>query len=208
MVIRPIRTGIHFYPELARSGQSIINLRDYSTPLPPTTSSLLTSPPVTMSFAPSRAVLRQSRLVSRRGFTVRQASTTTDAAASKAKETASKASEGLSKVASSAGPAISSAVSGAGSALMKVGGRTGKAIKFVDCMTVNCICREQVADTSAFLALIPPTVYYTRVGIELSKLIFRGQKMTPPYVRAYSSEIGFQHWSSVCAPDGGRVPIR
>ncbi len=27
---------------------------------------------------------------------------------------------------------------------------------------------------------IPPTVYYTKVGLELSKLVFQGQKMSPP----------------------------
>lgn len=27
---------------------------------------------------------------------------------------------------------------------------------------------------------IPPTVYYARVGLELGKLVFQGQKMTPP----------------------------
>jgi F-type H+-transporting ATPase subunit g len=27
---------------------------------------------------------------------------------------------------------------------------------------------------------IPPTIYYARVGLELSKLVFKGQSMTPP----------------------------
>lgn len=27
---------------------------------------------------------------------------------------------------------------------------------------------------------IPPTIYYARVGMELSKLVFKGQKMAPP----------------------------
>lgn len=31
-------------------------------------------------------------------------------------------------------------------------------------------------------ALIPPTIYYSKVGFELSKLVFRGRKMNPPYV--------------------------
>ena len=30
------------------------------------------------------------------------------------------------------------------------------------------------------LAMIPPTVYYSRVGLELGKLVFRGQNMSPP----------------------------
>jgi len=29
-------------------------------------------------------------------------------------------------------------------------------------------------------ALIPPTIYYSRVGLELAKLVFKGQKMSPP----------------------------
>lgn len=32
----------------------------------------------------------------------------------------------------------------------------------------------------AVLAMIPSTVYYSRVGLELGKLVFRGQNMTPP----------------------------
>lgn len=38
---------------------------------------------------------------------------------------------------------------------------------------------ENVA-ADGFAALIPPTVYYARVGLELSKLVFQGQKMSPP----------------------------
>ena len=30
------------------------------------------------------------------------------------------------------------------------------------------------------IALIPPTVYYSKVGFELAKLVFRGQSMQPP----------------------------
>lgn len=36
-----------------------------------------------------------------------------------------------------------------------------------------------MADSEA-TGQIPPTVYYARVGLELSKLVFHGQKMTPP----------------------------
>ena len=35
--------------------------------------------------------------------------------------------------------------------------------------------------------MIPPTVYYSRVGLELGRLVFQGQKMSPPYV--HSAEI-------------------
>jgi len=27
---------------------------------------------------------------------------------------------------------------------------------------------------------IPPAIYYARVGMELSKIVFHGQKMSPP----------------------------
>jgi hypothetical protein len=31
--------------------------------------------------------------------------------------------------------------------------------------------------------MIPPTMYYSRVGLELGRLVFQGQKMSPPYVQ-------------------------
>ncbi|KAI9682317.1 MAG: hypothetical protein M1817_000371 [Caeruleum heppii] len=124
-----------------------------------------------MSLATSRTMLlRHSRLIVRRP-TVRHSSATSQAAeaatqgASKVSSTASsassKASQGLSRVASSAGPAISGAARGLTTALGRIGGRTGRLIAFVESM-------------------IPPTIYYGKVGIELSKLVFQGQKMTPP----------------------------
>ncbi|PYH92547.1 hypothetical protein BO71DRAFT_400455 [Aspergillus ellipticus CBS 707.79] len=119
-----------------------------------------------MSATASRAVLRQSQFLTRR-TAVRHASSTSEAASKAgqtASATASKASEGLSRVSSSAGPAISSAAS----ALRKVGGRTGKVIAFVDSM-------------------IPPTVYYSRVGLELARLVFRGQSMTPPNLATFQT---------------------
>ncbi|EHK97876.1 putative Sorbitol dehydrogenase [Glarea lozoyensis 74030] len=142
----------------------------------------------TMSSNVSRAVLRQSTKLS--GRTARRCQSTTTKATEAAKDTTakateaakettakasqtaseytSKASEGLSRVTSSAGPAISGAAKGLGNALGKIGGRTGKLIAFVE--------RQ-----------IPPTVYYARVGMELSKLVFRGQKMTPPPVSTFQS---------------------
>ncbi|PGG97279.1 hypothetical protein AJ79_09265 [Helicocarpus griseus UAMH5409] len=117
-----------------------------------------------MSATTSRAVLRQSRYLVRRPA-ARYASTTSDAA-SKGKDAAAKASEGISKAAATAGPAITNALSGVGGALRKVGGRTGKVIAFVD-------------------SLIPPTIYYSKVSLELSKIIFRGQKMSPPSMATF-----------------------
>ncbi|KAL3425147.1 mitochondrial f1f0-atp synthase [Phlyctema vagabunda] len=134
-----------------------------------------------MSLPISRAVLRQSTKLP--GRTARRFESTTAKATEAAKETASKASatanetaanfqskasEGLSRVSSSAGPAIAGAAKGVGNALGKIGGRTGKFIAFVE--------RQ-----------IPPTIYYARVGLELSKLVFQGQKMTPPPVSTFQS---------------------
>jgi hypothetical protein len=41
---------------------------------------------------------------------------------------------------------------------------------------------ERSMADAATLGQIPLAVYYARVGLELSKLVFHGQKMTPPYV--------------------------
>ncbi|PGH03157.1 F-type H+-transporting ATPase subunit G [Blastomyces parvus] len=122
-----------------------------------------------MSATTSRAVLRHSRYLIRKPA-FRSASTTAEAAAKSkdaATSAASKASEGISKAAATAGPAISNALSGVGGALRKVGGRTGRLIAFVD-------------------SLIPPTIYYSKVGLELSKIVFRGQNMTPPSVATFA----------------------
>ncbi|KAF7592275.1 ATP synthase subunit G atp20 [Aspergillus hancockii] len=118
----------------------------------------------------TRAVLRQSQFLTRR-TAVRYASNTPESAqkaGEAASSAASKASEGLSRVTSTAGPALSNAAQGVGSALRKVGGRTGKVIAFVDSM-------------------IPPTVYYSKVGLELAKLVFRGQNMSPPNLATFQS---------------------
>lgn len=93
-----------------------------------------------MSFAVSRAVVRQSRFAVRRAG-IRNASTTseaTGAAKEKASQASSKASEGLTRVKSSAASAASSvsnaaqnAASSINSAASKVQGRTGRMIGFV-----------------------------------------------------------------------------
>ncbi|KAL4818661.1 mitochondrial ATP synthase g subunit-domain-containing protein [Aspergillus spinulosporus] len=117
----------------------------------------------------TRAVLRQSQFLTR---TAVRHSSSTSQAASKATETASstasKAQQGLSRVSSSAGPAITNAAQGLGNTLKKVGGRTGKVVSFIESM-------------------IPPTIYYSRVGLELGKLVFRGQNMTPPSSATFQS---------------------
>jgi len=131
-----------------------------------------------MSLLGSRAVLRQSAK-QLTGRTAKRFESTTAKATEAAKETASKASEkaadykskaseGLSKVTSSAGPAISGAAKSVGNALGRIGGRTGRLISFVE--------RQ-----------IPPAIYYSRVGLELTKLVFQGQKMSPPPVSTFQS---------------------
>lgn len=128
--------------------------------------------------AASRLVLRHSRFVFRQHGCIRNASTTSGAAqaasetATKSKETvsniSSRASEGLSRVTSSAGPALNGAAQRVNGVLSRVGGRTGRLISFTR-------------------SLIPPAIYYSKVGFELSKLVFRGQKMSPPSFDVFQS---------------------
>jgi len=130
-----------------------------------------------MSLSISRAALRRSTKLP--GRTARRFESTTSKAADAAKDTASKASEtassfqskaseGLTRVTSSAGPAISGAAKSVGNALGKIGGRTGRFIAFIE--------RQ-----------IPPAIHYSRVGLELGKLVFQGQKMTPPPVSTFQA---------------------
>ncbi|KAF6234904.1 hypothetical protein HO173_006834 [Letharia columbiana] len=116
-------------------------------------------------------MLRHTRFIARQ--TTRRHASTTEAAkdtATKSKETASnatsKASQGLSRVTSSAGPAVSGAAQGVSKAIGNIGGRTGRMISFVQSM-------------------VPPAIYYSKVGFELSKLVFKGQKMNPPDLAAF-----------------------
>ncbi|KAF6820703.1 mitochondrial f1f0-atp synthase [Colletotrichum sojae] len=128
-----------------------------------------------MSAALARPLMRTTAartLPSR--IAVRCESTTTKKAAESAKDAAAKASEysakaaqGLSRAASAAGPAISGAVS----ALGKAGGRTGKVIGFIES---TMLTRSRITEQ------VPWVVYYSRVGLELSKIVFHGQKMAPP----------------------------
>ncbi|MCJ1380638.1 hypothetical protein MMC17_003746 [Xylographa soralifera] len=126
----------------------------------------------------SRTIFRRPpHLVVRQGAR-RNASTTSQATeaasntASKAKDTASnatsKASERLSRVTTSAGSGLSRAGQAVSSTLGRIGGRTGRLVSFVQSM-------------------IPPTIYYSKVGLELSKLVFQGRKMTPPDVAAFQT---------------------
>ncbi|KAJ0115814.1 hypothetical protein N8I77_012860 [Diaporthe amygdali] len=124
----------------------------------------------------ARPLLRQNlRFAARRFQTTDAASAQAKKAADATKETAqniqSKAAQGLSRVTSAAGPALAGAANaakGVTSALGKVGGRTGRFVGFVE--------RQ-----------VPFVVYYSRVGLELSKLVFQGQKMQPPSLTTVQS---------------------
>ncbi|KAF1954629.1 mitochondrial F1F0-ATP synthase-like protein g subunit [Byssothecium circinans] len=120
-----------------------------------------------MSAVASRAVLRQSRFAVRRAG-VRNASSTTEAAKEKATEASSKASEGLSRVTSSAGAAASKASSATANAAGQAQAKTGGIVQRVQ-------------------ALIPRVTYYSRVGLELGKLIAHQRAMAPPNVATIQS---------------------
>jgi F-type H+-transporting ATPase subunit g len=129
-----------------------------------------------MSFA---LVMRRSGLSMGRRMVRFESTNTTTKAAEAAKQTASqasstasaassKAAEGLSRVTSAAGPAIANAAKGVSGALSKVGGRTGRLVAFVE--------RQS-----------PLVVYYSKVGLEMAKLVVRGQNMTPPSVSTFQT---------------------
>ncbi|KAK0631782.1 mitochondrial ATP synthase g subunit-domain-containing protein [Immersiella caudata] len=112
------------------------------------------------------------RMVRFESTSTQKASEAAKQAASKASSTASeytaKASEGLSRVSSAAGPAIANAAKGVSGALGRIGGRTGRLIAFIE--------RQ-----------VPFVIYYSKVGIELSKVVFKGQNMTPPPVSTFQT---------------------
>ncbi|GAO14468.1 hypothetical protein UVI_02031410 [Ustilaginoidea virens] len=112
-----------------------------------------------MAMSLARPVIRSPalRMASRRFDSTAAAAKATEAA----RDGASKAQQGLSRVASAAGPAIAGAARGVGNALGGIGGRTGRLIKAVERRT-------------------PVVVYYAKVGAETAKLVFQGQKMSPP----------------------------
>lgn len=115
----------------------------------------------------SRAVLRQSRLAARRtGF--RNASSTTDAAKEKASEVSSKASQGLSRVTSSAGEAAS-----------KVSSTTANAAGQAKAASGGIVGRVQ--------SLIPRVTYYSKVVLELGKLVAHQRAMAPPNAATFQS---------------------
>ncbi|OAK97536.1 hypothetical protein IQ06DRAFT_254092 [Phaeosphaeriaceae sp. SRC1lsM3a] len=121
-----------------------------------------------MSLAASRAVLRQSTFAVRRAG-IRNASTTAEATGvvkEKAAQASSKASEGLSKVQSSASSAASKVGDAAGATKAQAGGLVG---------TVQ--------------GIVPQLTYYSKVGLELGKLIAHQRGMAPPSVQTMQAYI-------------------
>ncbi|KAK4039845.1 L-arabinitol 4-dehydrogenase [Parachaetomium inaequale] len=129
-----------------------------------------------MSFA---LVMRRSGLSMGRTMARFESTATTTKAAEAAKQTASqasstaseassKATQGLSRVTSAAGPAIANAAKGVSGALGRVGGRTGRLVAFVERQT-------------------PLVIYYSKVGLEMAKLVVRGQSMSPPSVSTFQT---------------------
>ncbi|KAF2476100.1 putative mitochondrial F1F0-ATP synthase g subunit [Lindgomyces ingoldianus] len=123
-----------------------------------------------MSLAASRTVLRYSKFAARRAG-MRNASSTSEVAAAAKEKTSnlqSKASEGLSRMTSSASSALTKAGSATAGALGNVGGRTGRLIGGIQSM-------------------IPYIVYYSKVGLELGKLVAQQRKMSPPDLATFQS---------------------
>ncbi|KAI1631646.1 GroES-like protein [Biscogniauxia mediterranea] len=147
-----------------------------------------------MSSTLARPMLRQSGRFAARRFestnatkaaeTTKQAAETAKQAAAKASATASKfasqAQEGLSKVTATAGPAIANAAKGLANSLGQVGGRTSKVVGVVEKYT-------------------PTVIFYSKVAAELAKIVFRGQKMSPPSLQTFQTY--FQNaWKSLQNP--------
>ncbi|MCJ1322000.1 hypothetical protein MMC15_007345 [Xylographa vitiligo] len=108
----------------------------------------------------SRTIFRRPpHLVVRQG--ARRNASTTSQATEAASNTASKAKDTASNATSKASEGLSRVTSSAGSGLSRAG--------------------------QAVSTMIPPAIYYSRVGLELSKLVFQGRKMTPPDVAAFQS---------------------
>ncbi|CCX06517.1 putative mitochondrial F1F0-ATP synthase g subunit [Pyronema domesticum] len=104
-------------------------------------------------------VARQQMLFGAR----RNASTSSPVDAAKVKEQATAMAGKATKVAGEAAAKFANLAA-------STGGRTGAVLKKIQ-------------------AAIPPTVYYSKVGIELAKLVFRGQKMTPPDMATFQSTL-------------------
>lgn len=149
----------------------------------------LTRPLARQSGSLGRTAARrfESSTATKAAETAREAATKTSSTASEtyhkaaetAKEAAAKVSplaskyaataqqglqQGLSKITSAAGPAAQ----GLATSLSKVGGRTGKVIAFAE-------------------KQLPHVIYYSKVALELGKIVFRGQKMSPPSVETFQS---------------------
>ncbi|KAH8883873.1 hypothetical protein GQ53DRAFT_830319 [Thozetella sp. PMI_491] len=129
-----------------------------------------------MSLAARRSATAAGRISARR---FQSTSSTTTNAANTAKETAAKAqataseytakaAQGLSRVTSAAGPAIAGAAKGVTGALGRVGGPVGQLVGFIERQT-------------------PFVMYYSKVGLELAKLVAKGQSISFPSISTFQS---------------------
>ncbi|KAH6853605.1 mitochondrial ATP synthase g subunit-domain-containing protein [Chaetomium sp. MPI-CAGE-AT-0009] len=109
-----------------------------------------------------------ARFESTASTTKQKATEAAEAAKQTASGAAARATQGLSRVASTAGPAIANAAKGVSGALARMGGRTGRLVAFVE--------RQS-----------PLVVYYSKVGLEMAKLVVRGQSMSPPSVSTFQT---------------------
>ncbi len=136
--------------------------------------------------------------------TTTNASTAAKEAATKAQTTASeyssKATQGLSRVTSAAGPAIAGAAQGVAGALGRVGGPVGRLVAFIERtpsppsllplprLLVGFPGNPNLAfvDPQRLTKLYPTTgqtpfvIYYSKVGLELTKLVAKGQSISLP----------------------------
>ncbi|KAI9171714.1 ATP synthase subunit [Paramyrothecium foliicola] len=150
---------------------------------PPDLSEVLV-PEQSVAMAPvslARPMLRSPalRMAARRfeSTTTQKATEAAKDAAAKSKEYQAKAQEGLSRVTSAAGPALAGAARGVSSALGRVGGPVGRLVGFVERQT-------------------PQVIYYSKVGLEMGKLVAQGQKISVPSVGTFQ---GFYQnlWQSI-----------
>jgi len=114
------------------------------------------------------SVLRATRQQSLAGFRRYASTSTSSNAAAQAQAGAAKAQEAATKYAGKAMAVLGKSGDLFARLASKTGGRTGKMLKNLE-------------------AAIPPTIYYSKVAFEVSKIVFRGQKMTPPDLDTFKS---------------------
>ncbi|TGZ82749.1 hypothetical protein EX30DRAFT_347138 [Ascodesmis nigricans] len=135
------------------------------------------------------------RIAARRPFHFsnrRLASSTAENAQNAAKEQAAKAQQAAKE---SAVKAQAAAKEGAAKAQAAAAQFAGKAMAILGKSGESFakLAAKSTGRTGQLLKsierAIPPTIYYSKVAIELSKLVFRGQKMSPPDLATFQSTL-------------------